>query len=172
VRSELDESDDAVRFCAAHEAALDARRAIWDVYRLDDPVDLGDDAAVRTALDRLAAALGYNPPGATWRSIDEPHALQALEVLVRFEQVYETRIVSDAAASSLVADFAALFPATRSWHTTASFVERPTRIDDDETVPLLVATGWYGFLTGATFDTGIAVVSSRRIGLLWFSEED
>lgn len=170
-----DDRDDVARFCAIHEASLDRRRAIFHVFRIDDPVDLDDEAAVREALDRLAEASGYRPPGQAWRSIAEPQALRALDVLVRFDQAYSSRLVGDEAAAALVAGFAALFPEPRSWHTTATFAERQARIDRDGervTVPLLEATGWYGMLTGATFDTGLAAVSWHRIGMLWFADED
>jgi hypothetical protein len=58
-----DDRDDVARFSAVHEASLDRQRAIFHVFRIEDPVDLDDEAAVREALDRLAEASGYRPPG-------------------------------------------------------------------------------------------------------------
>jgi hypothetical protein len=55
-------------------------------------------------------------------------------------------------------------------------MERATRVERDdgenEEFPLLRATGWYGSLTDATFDTGLVLLSARRIGMLWFADED
>jgi hypothetical protein len=126
-----DGCDGVVRFCALHEASLDRRRAIFHVVRIDDPVDLDDEAAVRETLDRLAEASGYRSPGQAWRSIAEQQALRALDVLMRFDQAYLPRLVGDEAAAAPVAGFAALFPEPRSWHTTATFAERQARIDRD-----------------------------------------
>jgi hypothetical protein len=169
------DDEDVAAFYAAYEESLDKRGAIFHVTGFDEPIDLEDLVMVHAVLDRLAEESGHAPLGTAWTPILEPQAVQALDVLVCFDQAYHCRSVGDKAAALLVGEFVALFPEPRSWYSNAVFAERPSRIDRDGelvTVPLLVPTGWYGMLTGATFDTGLAVLSSRRTGLLWFADED
>lgn len=172
-----DDGEDVARFRVAHEEAL-GRPAVFQVLRLAEPVELGDAAAVREVLTRFAERVSGMAGGAAWQPIEEPRAREALDSLLRFDQAYGTELVEPAAAAALIAGFVELIPAPRSWYTLASFSEREYRLDRSgggrggATHRRLEASGWYGILLGATFDTGLVALSARRLGALWFADED
>lgn len=170
-----DDGEDVERFRAAHEEAL-GRPAVFQVLRLEEPIELGDAAAVREVLARFAERVSGSGLGEGWQLIEEPRAREALDALLRFDQAYGTELVEPADAAALIAGFVELLPAPRSWYTLASFSEREYRLDrsggEHALGRRLEVTGWYGTLVGATFDTGLVALSARRLGALWFADED
>lgn len=147
-----DRGDDVVRFLAVHATAIRDRDILVQAYR------------ARTGL------LATLSPAA-WQALDESSALRALDTLLRFDQAFLARMLDGATSAAFVADLLALAGEPRSWHTLATFTEQ-TAVVEGERRTLLVATGWYGTLRGATFDTGFVVVGIDRSVVVWFADED
>jgi len=133
------------------------------------------DAAVQTAIwgrDPTAAlnafvlgvGLGYaHAPVLKWLRMARAEAHAALRDTFRWEQAYDAPRFELTAADQLATSFVALFDEWGQFFTNASF---------DRTPLGWRATGWYGSVTGGTFEAGIIGADGQRIGLLYVADED
>jgi len=126
------------------------------------PVD-----SIERELDHFVNAQPVAPDGITftgigenWHELDLPDARHVLQYILSHDIAYGTPEIPEADAFDIVNEFLTLFDADRRYFSNGMF--------NKET------NGWggYGFVASATCETGIVVVSSSLIGMLWCHDED
>ena len=121
---------------------------------LDDP---------RPALDALVAQLGFRPLGEHWREIDPKIAASLGAAVLSQALAFEHQILPAEVAVELADRFFRLFTEPRRCFTNAAEAAWPLERG--------LAAAWDP-ITARTYDTGVALVSSDQIGLLWAQEDD
>jgi hypothetical protein len=170
---------------AIDEAGL-GNRVVLALEAFDPAVEL-DDRAARVATERWIAALGYRASSPeSWRSITLAHAEDLLHSVLAYELAYDERVLDDARARELARKFLDRFSPPCVAFTNAELVVEqlprapirsphfvPHDWDCVETQqPYLRPAGYVHAVAGATFETGVVVVSPRWIGILWVTDED
>jgi hypothetical protein len=121
---------------------------------------------VNTALDAFVTGIGFHALRSNWCEVSRESAKTILIWLLAHEQVYGTRLLRDEQAVMFAKSFVGLFQPKSRFFTNY-------HAPDGNVVPQ-EGHGLHevALLTKATFNSGIAAVDSRHVGLLWFEDED
>ena len=130
----------------------------------------------------LELGLGYaEAPVAQWHLLARNEAQAALRDALRWDQAYGSQRVERVVADRIATCFVELFDEWGRFFTNASFEKQPMPPGDSWSgtsrsrgAPELGwrATGWYGLVTGATFEAGVVAADGQRIGCLYVADED
>jgi hypothetical protein len=101
--------------------------------------------------------LAMRPPE-TWTELDVQGALEAATRVLHADLAYNTPVMTLDLAKGLARRFLACCGEGAVFVTNGSLAQS--------------SGGQWSPITGATFDTGVVAVSSRRVGLLWVEDED
>ena len=95
------------------------------------------------------------------REISLELATRVLKTLIWKDMAYDDATMPEERAKSLTSRFMALFTANARCYTNANWADHDgARMHS------------WGPVTGATFDSGIVIRDGKRIGVLWFEDED
>ncbi len=114
----------------------------------------------REIIDLLMKALNYSPLGQQWKEINREEAQKILLLILTKDLAYNTNLMSLSDAKQLLLRFLSFFKADCQFFTNASFNNKYSRIKS------------WNSITQATFDTGVVIVNTNRIGILWVEDED
>ena len=131
---------------------------------------------LRGMVDEFATLVQLKPLADLWQEVSEKTAEWILSQLLEVDLAYRARLMERSEARSLACEFIRLVSNGETnakngqgcrYFTNGCIVEGPSMftIDGKEMV------GWQP-ATDATFDTGIIMATSRRIGLVWAEDED
>jgi hypothetical protein len=142
--------DELRRDVAKHR---NASRLHIEFRRLNPPV--ASAHAVATAFVR---GLAMHPPKG-WTELDAQGALEVATRVLHADLAYNVPVMTFDLAKELARRFLACCGEGATFVTNGSLAQSS---EGDQWSPL----------TGATFDTGVIAVSSRRVSLLWVEDED
>ncbi|NMG22250.1 hypothetical protein [Brasilonema bromeliae] len=111
-------------------------------------------------LDLFVSQLGYSSLGLRWKEVNQGEAQKILKFIMTKDLAYSVQLMSLEEAEKIVVKLFQIFPGNCKFFTNALFRNNYSGI-----------SAWDS-ITKATFDTGIIVVSERRIGILWVQDED
>lgn len=114
----------------------------------------------REIIDLLMGDMNYSPLGKQWIEINREEAQKILLLILTKDLAYNTNLMSLAEAEQLLLRFFSFFTADCQFFTNASFNKGYSRIKS------------WNSITKATFDTGVVIVNTHRIGILWVEDED
>ncbi len=147
--------------------SISERIDAYDRYHTLDVRDRSDSMLVIAAeIDNFVASLSspneliFKPLGERWHEINESEARYTLEYILSHDIAYGTPEIPETEANDIVNEFLELFAGNRRFFSNGKFHKE---------------TGnWsgYGFVTDATCETGVVVVGTARIGILWCHDED
>jgi hypothetical protein len=142
--------DELRREVAEHR---NAGRVHVEFRRLSPP-----SASAHAVATAFVKGLAMRPPEA-WTELDAQGALEAATRVLHADLAYKTPVMTLDLAKELARRFLACCGDGAIFVTNGSLAQSSKG-------------GQWSPLTGATFDTGIVAVSSRRVSLLWVEDED
>ncbi len=131
----------------------DAGRVHVKFRRLNPP-----SAAPHAVATAFVKDLAMRPPEA-WTELDAQGALEVAIRVLHADLAYNTPVMTLDLAKGLARRFLACCGEGAVFVTNGSLAQSSKG-------------GQWSPLTGATFDTGVVAVSSRRVSLLWVEDED
>jgi hypothetical protein len=114
----------------------------------------------REIIDLLMRNLNCSTLGKQWIEINREEAKKILLLILTKDLAYKTNLMSLSEAKQLLLRFFSFFTADCKFFTNASFTNDYSRIKS------------WNSITKATFDTGVVIVNTHRIGILWVEDED
>lgn len=121
----------------------------------DREVDFPDGRAVAGILKDF----GFAHPDATLHPISREDATALIAHLVGYDQAYSSPTGALEIADACGEQFVGLFPPDARFFTNSS---------DRGDIP---SRAWTP-LTSATFDSGVLAIAAKRVGIIWFEDED
>lgn len=142
--------DELRRDVAEHRSA---GRVHVEFRRLNAP-----SASARAVATAFVEELAMRPPHA-WTELDPQGALEVVTRVLHVDLAYDIPVMTLDLAQGLARRFLACCGEGAVFVTNGSLAQSSNG-------------GEWSPLTGATFDTGVVAVSSRRASLLWVEDED
>jgi len=110
----------------------------------------------RDALDEFVVSLGFRAIGNGWRELGKDEAIALLRRVLELNLAYDVSEMESEEAAAVVQEYLEMAEAAE-YYTNGAFN----------------GTGWGGHkVAPGTFDTGVAWVGTKRIGILWVEDED
>ncbi|MCP4889927.1 MAG: hypothetical protein GY904_25390 [Planctomycetaceae bacterium] len=109
---------------------------------------------------RPSDGITFTGIGDNWHELNLSDAQYVLKYILSHDIAYDTAEIPEADAAEIVTDFLALFDGDCRYFSNGMFNKNTN------------SWGGYGFVASATCETGIVVVSSKLIGMLWCHDED
>lgn len=117
-------------------------------------------------LDQFVETNGFNRLGAGWREVDYQFAHDTLVWLIGHHMSYAVVTMQEHSAKELAEAFLSFFGAD------ARFFTNYIVSDSPESVLKHMHSYQYRSLTNASSDSGVVIVDSCHIALLWFEDDD
>lgn len=115
---------------------------------------------ITTIIDTLVTQMGCTGIGDRWKEIGKKAAEKIIIRVLTKDLAYSSKIGSSTKAAEVLAEILNFFPGDRQFFTNALFSDDYSEISSWDSI------------TQATFDTGVVIVSDRKIGILWVKDED
>jgi len=129
----------------------------------------GRDASPLLGAFVAATGLARVPqPPRAWASLERARATRVLSDNLQWDQAYGVHRLERGLCAELATGFVDLFGELAVFFSNATFTLEA--MDGGET--RLRADGWFGLVTGATFEAGVVAADGERIGLFYVSDED
>ncbi|MBW4626543.1 MAG: hypothetical protein KME49_13840 [Brasilonema octagenarum HA4186-MV1] len=133
---------------------------LFEIQKIISDETLETSKNMTAILDLFVSQFGYSGLGVRWKEVNQEDAQKILSFIMTKDLAYSVQLMSLEEAENIIVKLFEFFPEHCKFFTNASFRNNYSGI-----------SGWDS-ITKATFDTGIIVVSDRRIGILWVQDED
>ncbi|MGH2416096.1 MAG: hypothetical protein ACRDEA_20880 [Microcystaceae cyanobacterium] len=111
-------------------------------------------------IDLFVIQLGYSGLGLRWKEVNQQEAQKILNFIMTKDLAYSVQLMTSQEAEKIVIKLFSFFPTDCKFFTNALFTNNYSGMSTWDSI------------TKATFDTGIMLISDRRIGILWVKDED
>ena len=116
--------------------------------------------------DDVARSFGLRAIGESWREVDRAKAGFILRALLERDMAYNCEAESAPIADTTSAEFVSEFAEDAKFFTNADWVEQANGVLNAREI------GSWMPATDSTFDSGILVLHTHRIGVCWLEDED
>ena len=142
------------------------RRSVGDVLFAVKSASIHGLVNHRDIADSLVSAMGCTGLGRNWLEIDQQEAVWVITRVLWGDVCYNAAVMTRDEALDLAMRFRRLF-GEASFFTNGTWRKRMVPLPD----PIDYLDGFWP-ITQATCDTGVVVVGSARVGMLWVMDED
>ncbi|KAB8331940.1 hypothetical protein SD80_020695 [Scytonema tolypothrichoides VB-61278] len=133
---------------------------LFEIQKIISEETLESSKNMTEILDLFVSQLGYSSLGLLWKEVNQEEAQKILSFVMTKDLAYSVPLMSLEEAENIIVKLFDFFPGYCKFFTNALFRNNYSGI-----------SAWDS-ITKATFDTGIIVVSHKRIGILWVKDED
>lgn len=138
----------------------EAGEVILEIRKITPQIALGNDENIILLINKFVTQLGYSDIGNGWKQINQKEAQKILNSILTKDLAYSGDLMSSTDAQKQLKRFISFFSENSRFFTNAIFNQNYSGLRS------------WSSITGATFDTGVVVVSPDRIGILWVQDED
>jgi hypothetical protein len=133
---------------------------VFEIKQISPEINPKKPQDCQEALDLFVSQIGYVGLGIHWKEVDQEAAQKILERVLTKDLAYSAKIMSIEDAEEISTKIFNFFQNQYKFFTNAVFTHNYSAL-----------SAWDS-LTEATFDTGIIIVSTTMIGMLWVKDED
>jgi hypothetical protein len=133
---------------------------LFEIKQISPEMNLEKSEDWQEVLDLFVSQIGYVSLGIHWKEIDKEASQKILERVFTKDLAYSAKIMPIEEAEEISTKIFNFFQNQSKFFTNAVFTNNYSAL-----------SAWDS-LTEATFDTGIIIVSTTMIGMLWVKDED
>ncbi|BAY34772.1 hypothetical protein NIES2107_66790 [Nostoc carneum NIES-2107] len=133
---------------------------LFEIKQINSDITLNKADELTEILDLFVTQMGYVGIGDRWQEIHQDAAQKIVVFVLKKDLAYSAKIMPTEEAEKISTKILNLFANPCRFFTNAVFVNDYSAL-----------SAWDS-LTNSTFDTGILVVNSTMMGMLWVKDED
>ncbi|BCL38191.1 hypothetical protein [Nostoc sp. MS1] len=133
---------------------------VFELKQISPEINIDKSEDLQAILDLFVTQLGYVGLGVHWKEINQNAAEKILERILTKDLAYSAKIMSTGKAEEISTKMLNFFQNPCKFFTNAVFTDNYS------------AMSAWDSLTESTFDTGVIIVSTKMIGILWVKDED